>query len=111
MSLGIMRSVSLASFVLWILAAFQVSGVPDPFDVALRATNKVLSVISQPSYINFGTWSYEGGNIVRGLWENQAAFPELDLEPFLHSHLNHFQVRTINIFLSCKFWQIFKCKL
>jgi hypothetical protein len=37
---------------------------------------------------NFGTWSYEGGTITRGLWELQGQLPELDLEPFLHRHHN-----------------------
>ena len=44
-------------------------------------------------YRHFGSWRYEGGSIVRGLWELNDVFPEaLDLEPFLHKHLNQFLV-------------------
>ena len=40
---------------------------------------------------NFGTWSYEGANIVRGLWELNDVYPDLNLESYLHEHLNFFQ--------------------
>ena len=41
-------------------------------------------------YRNFGTWSYEGGNIVRGLWLICNATKNTTLEMFLHDHLNYF---------------------
>ena len=42
-------------------------------------------------YRNFGSWSYEGGNIVRGLWRIAHATNDSVLETFLHNHLNYFQ--------------------
>ena len=42
-------------------------------------------------YRNFARWSYEGGNIARGLWMISHATRDLGLETFLHSHLNYFQ--------------------
>ena len=55
---------------------------------------QVKTAIDNPLvYRHFGSWRYEGGSIVRGLWELNDVFPEeLDLEPFLHDHLNHFLV-------------------
>ena len=41
-------------------------------------------------YRNFGTWSYEGGNIARGLWLIVRETHDTDLEMFLHHHLNMF---------------------
>ena len=37
-------------------------------------------------------WSYQGALIVRGLWEIQHVFEDLNIEQFLHEHLNFFQV-------------------
>ena len=42
-------------------------------------------------YRNFASWSYEGGNIARGLWMISHATKDAGLETFLHSHLNYFQ--------------------
>ena len=42
-------------------------------------------------YRNFASWSYEGGNIARGLWMISHATKDSGLETFLHSHLNYFQ--------------------
>ena len=39
-----------------------------------------------------GNWTYDGAVIVRGLWELQTIYPELELESFLHQHLNFFLV-------------------
>ena len=67
----------------------------------MRSSNDHISFIDQVKtaidnpllYRHFGSWRYEGGSIVRGLWELHDVFPqELDLEPFLHQHLNHFLV-------------------
>jgi len=41
-------------------------------------------------YRNFGSWSYEGAVITRGLWELQSVLPELSLEEFLNNHLDRF---------------------
>ena len=40
---------------------------------------------------HFGSWSYEGGNIGRGLWMISHATKNYSLETFLHNHLNYFQ--------------------
>jgi hypothetical protein len=42
-----------------------------------------------------GDWSYQGALVVRGLWEIENVFENLNLEEFLHKHLNFFQV-TLN---------------
>ena len=65
----------------------------DPLDVAQRAVSKAIWAMSQENatYRSFGDWGYEGGAIVRGLWEIFDTFPELNsVESFLHSHLNYF---------------------
>ena len=52
-------------------------------------------------------WSYQGALIVRGLWEIQHVFEDLNIEQFLHEHLNFFQVFLFNKYydnqISCEF--------
>ena len=52
-------------------------------------------------------WSYQGALIVRGLWEIQHVFEDLNIEQFLHEHLNFFQVFFFNEYhdnqISCVF--------
>lgn len=72
---------------------------PSPREIADLIVPEVMASMGKPSHVNFGTWSYEGGNIVRGLWEIQNTFPDMDIEAFLHQHLNHFQVRNLGRFL------------
>jgi len=66
---------------------------PPAEEVANRAVPKVLEAMKNSNwnhFRNFGTWSYEGGHIVRGLWDILGAMPSQELEERLHNHLNHF---------------------
>jgi len=66
---------------------------PPAAEVAQRAVPAVLSAMEQSNWLhfrNFGSWSYEGGAITRGLWEISQTFNDTDLEKFLHHHLNYF---------------------
>ena len=64
----------------------------------------ITHVFLQPSLF------FKGGNIVRGLWEICHATGDLELEMFLHNHLNYFlQVqRWIGSYPSLSFLEIFK---
>lgn len=89
---------ALLSLFPWCLVACRQSdGLPSPSprEVADLIVPEVINSMGRPSHINFGTWSYEGGNIVRGLWEIQDVFPDMDIEAFLHQHLNFFQVKPV----------------
>lgn len=68
----------------------------DPEPVAARAAARAADAFpdATPSeYRHFDTWSYEGGGIVRGLWEVSDRYPAAaapGLAPFLESHLESF---------------------
>ena len=76
-------------------------------DIARRVTSRAKNAIGWSlksggiHYKNFGTWNYEGAMVYRGLWEIQSALADeldFDIEPFLHDHLNFYQV--------CKIWRL-----
>ena len=52
----------------------QISQIPY---VGHKTTRNLLSNLI---HRNFGTWSYEGGHIVRGLWDILGAMPSQELE-------------------------------
>ena len=91
-------------------------------DVAQRVASRAKNAIEESSfgyYKNFGTWSYQGAMIYRGLWEIQSALSAaagkhsqfFDLEPFLHHRLNFYQVSSIGIMNSLrKFFATFFCR-
>jgi len=66
---------------------------PPAEEVANRAVPTVLTAMENSNwnhFRNFGSWSYEGGHIVRGLWDLLTVLPSQELETKLHEHLNHF---------------------
>ena len=74
-------------------------------DIAKRVASRAKNAIDWSlesggiHYKNFGTWNYEGAMVYRGLWEIQSALADeldFDIEPFLHDHLNFYQVSKIN---------------
>ena len=68
---------------------------PPAEDVAARAVPTVINAMHQSNWLhyrNYGSWSYEGGAITRGLWEISNTFTDRNLEEFLHQHLNYFIV-------------------
>ncbi|XP_023335354.1 uncharacterized protein LOC111706677 isoform X2 [Eurytemora carolleeae] len=68
-------------------------GAEDLLEVAGRLCTAVQYGMEHSNwfhYRNFGTWSYEGAMVTRGLWELQDTLPDLNLEPFLHKHLDFF---------------------
>jgi len=83
-------------FIYFLLSLLQVGpsyAYPNATVIAKKAVVAAIDGISQDDWVhyrNFGTWSYEGGNIVRGLWEICHATGDLELEMFLHNHLNYF---------------------
>ena len=54
----------------------------------LKTKKKTIS-----EFPDMGNWTYDGALIVRGLWEIENVFRSLNLENFLHQHLNFFQVK------------------
>ncbi|XP_059090012.1 uncharacterized protein LOC131885847 [Tigriopus californicus] len=63
-----------------------------PLEVAQKVVPKIFEAFGNFTYLNFGSWSYEGGHILRGLWQLESLFAsDLQLEARLHEHLNHFQ--------------------
>ena len=94
---------SLLCFAVVLCAALVRSEVTDPLEPTRRAVEKVLEAISKPTeYLKFGAWSYEGATIARGLWEIDEVYPELEIEAFLHPHLNHFEVCHVTVFRRTK---------
>lgn len=60
--------------------------------VATRAKNAIEESTSWGCYKNFGTWSYQGAMIFRGLWELHSVLDLPQLESFLNAKLDFFQV-------------------
>lgn len=60
--------------------------------VATRAKNAIEESTHWGCYKNFGTWSYQGAMIFRGLWEIHSQLSQFDIESFLNEKLDFFQV-------------------
>ena len=66
---------------------------PPAEEIASSVVPAVISAMKNSSWLhyrNYGSWSYEGGVITRGLWELSHTFQDSNLETFLHQHLNYF---------------------
>lgn len=91
------KSITIFTMIRWFGLLFLIvvpsfSETTTPLEAAQKVVPKILEAFGNFSYLNFGSWSYEGGHILRGLWQLESLFAnDLQLEPRLHEHLNHFQ--------------------
>ena len=81
---------------IFILICFESIFALEVPDIAKRVAIRTKNAIEEGTlscYVNFGSWTYQGAMIFRGLWELQSALKyhlDFDIEAFLNEKLDNY---------------------